>query len=275
MSRHNLTNWEWNSIRFFLPAERPRKAGRPWNAHRQVINGILWVLCTGSSWKDMPAEFGNFKTIYNRFRRWTQEGLWDRIVEKLIHRLDEEDLIDRSVWCVDSSVIRAHRVAAGAPRKGRDSSQNASQNALGRSRGGYSTKIHVVTDGRGLPLAITATPGQNGEAPEFPNLITSTFVSLHRKHKRPRHLAADKAYSSAAIRSLLNQMGIRGVIPKRSDQRGSHRFNRRLYRKRNIIERLIGRLKEYRRIATRYDKIVDNYLAMAKIAFIRIILKSN
>jgi hypothetical protein len=84
---------------------------------------------------------------------------------------------------LDSSVIRAHRVAAGAPRKGRDSSQNASQNALGRSRGGYSTKIHVVTDGRGLPLAITATPGQDGEAPEFPSkrpakcVLTSLLIS--------------------------------------------------------------------------------------------------
>ena len=273
MSRHNLTDTEWNAIRVFLPAERPKKAGRPWSPHRQVIDGILWVLCTGSSWKDIPPEFGKHKTIYNRFLRWTQEQLWERIINKLLHRLDAQGKIDRSLWCVDGSVIRAHRVASGAPKGELESEENAKKNALGRSRGGYSTKIHVATDAKGLPLAVTATPGQGGEAPEFENLLASIPLSLHRKCKRPKAVAGDKAYSSKAIRSHLQRKSISDIIPTRTNERRSKRFEKKLYKKRNIVERVIGWLKEHRRIATRYDKIVDNYLAMIKIAFMRMLIK--
>ena len=111
MSRHNLTDREWNSIRVFLPEERPKKPGRPWMPHRQIIDGILWVLRTGCVWADVPRDFGKSKTIYNRFRRWTREGLWEQIFENLIRHRDASGKINRSLWCVDSSVIRAHRVA--------------------------------------------------------------------------------------------------------------------------------------------------------------------
>lgn len=275
MSRHSLTDREWNAIRVFLPKERPKKAGRPWVPHRQVINGILWVLCTGGSWRDVPPEFGKYKTIYNRFRRWTGERLWQRIVAKLLHRLDSLGRIDRSLWCMDGSMIRAHRVASGALKGERNIEENAKKHALGRSRGGYSTKIHVATDAQGVPLAVTATPGQNGEAPEFENLIASIPLSLQRKAKRPQAVAGDKAYSSNAIRSYLRRKGISDVIPTRTNERRCKRFAKQLYKKRNIVERVIGRLKEHRRIATRYDKIMSHYLAMITIACLRLILKQN
>lgn len=273
MSSHNLTDREWKSIRVFLPAERSGKAGRPWLSHRQIIDGILWVLCSGGRWKDMPAEFGKHKTVYNRFYRWTKEGLWARIISRLLHRLDESGQVDRSLWCIDSSVIRAHRVASGARRGKLSPEENARKNALGRSKGGYSTKIHIATDARGLPLAVTATPGQSGETPELANLLNSIPLSLHRKHKRPRALAADKAYSAKATRSRLKAQGIKDVIPKRANEKRKKRFAKKLYRKRNIVERVIGWLKESRRIATRYDKNIDCYLAMIQIASIRMILK--
>lgn len=275
MSRHNLTDREWKSIRVFLPAERSGKAGRPWVSHRRVINGILWVLCTGSSWKDIPPEFGKHKTIYNRFYRWTKEQLWSRIVDRLLHRLDAQDRIDRSLWCVDSSVIRAHRVASGARKGMLNSEENAAKNALGRSRGGYSTKIHIATDAKGLPLSVTATPGQSGETPELKNLLDSIPLSLHRKCKRPKAIAGDKAYSSKATRTNLNAQGIADIIPKRSNEKSKKRFAKKLYKKRNIVERVIGWLKEYRRVATRYDKNIECYLAMIKIASIRLILKRH
>ena len=273
MSHYNLTDREWNAIRVFLPAERPRKAGRPWACHRRVINGILWVLRTGCGWKDVPREFGKHQTIYNRFRRWTREGLWDRILKNLIRDRDAKRRVNRSLWCVDSSVIRAHRVAAGAPKGDRCSDKNAEKNALGRSRGGYSTKLHVATDKKGLPLAVTATPGQAGETPEFQSLLASIPLSLHRKSKRPKALAGDKAYSAKATRSYLNKKGICDVIPRRTNETPQPRFRKALYKQRNIVERVIGWLKEHRRVATRYDKTIESYLAMVKIASIRLILK--
>jgi transposase len=273
MSRHNLTDWEWKSIRVFLPAERSGSVGRPWVSHRKVIDGILWVLCSGGRWKDVPAEFGNHKTIYNRFYRWTQEGMWKRIVNRLLHRLDALGKVDRSLWCVDSSVIRAHRVASGARRGKLSNEENARKNALGRSKGGYSTKIHIATDAKGLPLGVTATPGQCGETPELENLFSSVPLKMHHKWKRPKAIAGDKAYSAKSTRNDLNIKGIKAVIPKRENEKRNKRFAKKLYKKRNIVERVIGWLKESRRIATRYDKKIDCYLAMIHIAMIRMLLK--
>lgn len=273
MSRHNLTYSEWNAIRRFLPAERSGKAGRPWKPHRPIINGILFVLHTGIPWEDLPAEFGKYKTVYNRFRRWVKSGIWQRIFEALINRLLKAGKIDFELWCVDGTVIRAHRVAAGAAKDGLSTQENAEKQALGRSRGGYSTKLHFLTDGQGIPLSVTATPGQRNEAPEFENVMEASLINTFRKSNRPAALAADKAYSSKSIRDYIAKMDIEHVIPSRSNEIPNQRFDKSKYKKRNIVERAIGWIKEHRRIATRYEKNVDNYIAMIQLAIARMIIK--
>lgn len=273
MSRHNLTDLEWNAIRRFLPAERSGKAGHPWKPHRPIINGILFVLHTGIQWEDLPAEFGKYKTVYNRFRRWVKSGLWQRIFEALINRLLKAGKIDFELWCVDGTVIRAHRVASGAAREGLSMQKNADKQALGRSRGGYSTKLHFLTDGQGIPLSVTATPGQRNEAPEFENVMEASLINTFRKANRPTALAADKAYSSKAIRDYITKMDIEQVIPTRSNETENEDFDKSKYKKRNIVERAIGWLKEHRRIATRYEKNVENYIAMIQLAIARMIIK--
>lgn len=272
MSRHNLTDLEWNTIRRFLPAERSGKAGRPWKSHRLVINGILFVLRAGIPWEDLPAEFGSYKTVYNRFRRWVKSGLWQRLFNALIDRLRKEGGIDLELWCVDGTVIRAHRVASGARKEGATSEENAEKQALGRSRGGYATKLHFLTDGQGIPLAVTATPGQRNEAPEFENVMNACLINTFRKKNRPQALAGDKAYSSKAIRGYIEKLGIEQVIPTRSNEQENPNFDKAKYKQRNIVERLIGWIKENRRIATRYEKLASNYLAMAYIAIVRMLI---
>ena len=272
MSRHNLTDSEWNAIRRFLPAERTGKPGRPWKPHRQVINGILFVLRTGIPWADLSAEFGRFKTVYNRFRRWVKSGVWQRIFESLIDRLRKSGEIDFELWCIDGTVIRAHRVAAGAAKGKLSAEKNAQKQALGRSRGGYSTKLHLLTDGQGIPLGVIATPGQRNEGPEFENVMNACLINTFRKANRPEALAADKAYSSKAIRDYIAKREIEDVIPTRSNEIRDSNFDKVKYKKRNVVERAIGWIKEYRRIATRYEKNVENYLAMIHIAIIRIII---
>ena len=272
MSRHNLTDSEWKTIRVFLQAERSGKAGRPWKPHRTVVNGILFVLHTGIAWEDLPSEFGKFKTVYNRFRRWVKSGLWDRIFEALIDRILKAGEIDFKLWCVDGTVIRAHRVASGAPKSNETAMENAEKHALGRSRGGYSTKLHFLTDGQGIPIGVIATAGQRNEAPEFENVMNACLINTFRKNKRPEALAADKAYSSKAIRKYISKLGIEDVIPTRSNETRNDAFDKNKYRSRNIVERAIGWIKEFRRVATRYEKIVDNYMAMVKIAIARLLL---
>lgn len=275
MSRHSLTDSEWNVIRRFLPAERTGKAGRPWKPHRDIINAIVFVLRTGIPWRDLPEEFGSFKTVYNRFRRWVKSGLWRRVFEALVSRLRKSGDIDFELWCVDGTVIRAHRVASGARKENLSSEENAAKQALGRSRGGYSTKLHLLTDGQGVPIGITATPGQRNEAPEFEHVMQACLIKTFRKANRPKCLAADKAYSSRTIREYIAKLDVKDVIPTRSNESRSDHFDKSTYKKRNIVERSIGWLKEYRRVATRYEKLVENYLAMAYIAIARRILKFN
>lgn len=272
MSRHNLTDLEWNTIRPFLPCQRTGKAGRPWQPHRQVINGILFVLRTGIPWKDLPAEFGKHKTVYNRFRRWARSGLWQRIFESIIDRMLKDGEIDFELWCVDGTIIRAHRVASGALKKELSLEENAAKHALGRSRGGYATKLHFLTDGQGIPLSVTATPGQRNEAPEFENVMGACLINTFRTAKRPDALAADKAYSSNAIRDYIAKLKIEDVIPTRSNETPNQGFNKSKYKLRNIVERAIGWLKESRRIATRYEKNLLHYMAMVHIAIARMLI---
>lgn len=272
MSRHNLTDLEWNAIRVFLPKECTGKAGRPWIPHRRVIDGILFVLRTGIPWADLPSQFGKFKTVYNRFRRWVKNGLWQRIFNALIDRLQRNGEIDFELWCVDGTIVRAHRVASGAPSAGRSNDENAEKHALGRSRGGYSTKLHFLTDGQGIPISVIATPGQRNEGPEFEHLMNASLIKTYRKAKRPEALAGDKAYRSKAIRRYIEKLSIEDVIPTQSNEVRNPNFDQAKYKCRNVIERFIGWIKEYRRVATRYEKIVENYLAMVTIAIIRMIL---
>ncbi|TWT83859.1 Transposase DDE domain protein [Planctomycetes bacterium CA13] len=270
MLRHRLTDREFNAIRHLLPKRRKNQSGRPWTEHRCVIDGVLWILKTGNPWRELPDELGKWQTVYARFQRWTNEGLWDRIYTTLLKRIDALDKIDRTLWSVDGSVVRAHRCASGMIPQ---SEENDELNALGQSRGGYSTKIHVLCDGNGTLLAITVTGGQLHESTEFENLIANCELSLHRYGRRPDAIAGDKGYSSKAIRQSIRDRLIEPIIASRSNESPNEDFDREAYRRRNIVERLIGWLKESRRVATRYDKLTCSYLAFVQLAAMRRILK--
>jgi transposase len=82
-----------------------------------IVNGILWILHTGAPWRDLPERYGHWTTVYGRFNRWRRDGTWTRIATSLLDELDERGLIDRDLWCVDGTVIRASRAAAGAPKR--------------------------------------------------------------------------------------------------------------------------------------------------------------
>ena len=150
--------------------------------------------------------------------------------------------------------------------------------ALGRSRGGFGTKVHLVTDGRGLPLAFHLTGGQRQECEGLVPVLEAVRIRLPRgrPRQRPAALAGDRAYSFPVLRRWLRARHVRAVIPERRDQqdRRGHRpgrrpqFDRIAYRERNVIERAVGWLKERRRIATRYEKLAVQYLAMLSVSLI-------
>jgi len=136
--------------------------------------------------------------------------------------------------------------------------------------------MHLVTDGRGLPLAVEVTAGQRHESTQLETVMNDIAIPqpLGRPRKRPKRLAGDKAYSSHPIRQWLRAHGISGVIPRKSNERkGSRPFDKQSYRRRAIIEQCVGWLKECRRIGTRFEKLAVSFLAMLKLAMIRRYLK--
>jgi len=145
---------------------------------------------------------------------------------------------------------------------------------LGRSRGGFGTKIHLVTDGNGLPLAVEVTAGQRHESSQFERVMGKVRIPGRRGRPRcrPVRLAGDKGYSYERIRRWLRRHGIKAVIPRRKDQRpddGRVKFDREAYRRRAVVEQCVGWLKEGRAVGTRFDKLAVNYLATVKIAMIQ------
>jgi len=140
---------------------------------------------------------------------------------------------------------------------------------LGRSRGGFGTKVHVRAEGQGKPLIFTLTGGERHEQTVFESLMEGSAVrraGRGRLRMRPERLVGDKGYSTEKVRVYLRRHGIGVLIPHRTNQPANGLFDRRLYRERNRIERLINRLKQFRRIATRYEKRAANYLAMLTVA---------
>lgn len=163
---------------------------------------------------------------------------------------------------MDGTVIRAHQCAAGA-RGGQQGE------ALGRSRGGFGTKIHLRAEGNGLPVAFVLSGGERHEAKFLQPLLEIGAVDRPgrpRPRIRPRRLVGDKGYSYPSIRKYLHARGIRITIPRRSDQGLNICFDAAIYKERNKIERLVGRLKHFRRIATRYDKRAVNFQGWLTIA---------
>jgi transposase len=112
METSELSEAQWDRLRPLLPPQRPR-TGRPANDHRTVINGILWILRTGSPWRALPERYGSWKTVSSRFYRWQRAGMWAGILAELQRQADAKGDVDWSLHFVDSTVVRAHQHAAG------------------------------------------------------------------------------------------------------------------------------------------------------------------
>src|SRR6266513_1265739 len=135
---------------------------------------------------------------------------------------------------------------AGAPTCRRRKRGNQNREALGRSRGGFSTKIHLRTNGKGNPLTFDVTGGEAHEVKGY-----DALMQLHEID--PAKLIGDKGYDSDGIRNDLAERGIKPVIPPRSNRKAPIEYDREAYKRRNLIERCVNRLKQFRRIATRYE----------------------
>lgn len=141
--------------------------------------------------------------------------------------------------------------------------------ALGRSQGGFGTKVHLVCEGHGTVLAVWVTPGQRHESQVFSLVLLRAKRPRWTGHSRwPHQVAGDKGYSYPTIRRWLQHHHIRAVIPSRKNQPRAATFDRATDRRRNLIERVVGWYKECRALGTRYEKLAVNYVALWIVALI-------
>lgn len=240
--RKELKDNQWDMIKKLIPAKTTKK-GRPAKSHRMMINAILWILRTGAPWRDMPEIYCPWQSVYTRFNRWSKQGIWQNILKILSNSSDDESKMP------DSSVIRAHQHAAGA--KGGQQHQ-----ALGRSRGGFSTKIHAVVDGLGYPVDVTLTPGQTHDSVPAIKMLENICAV---------YIIADKAYDNDKIIALIESQGIIPVIPSRKNRKNRREYDKHIYKERHLVEIFFNKIKQYRRVATRYEKLAQNFLSMVLI----------
>jgi transposase len=117
VARDGITNEQWALVGHHF-IKSPGLVGRPPAEPRRCLNGILWILSTGAPWRDLPSEFGSWSTVYKNFARWRDGGVFRAVVEELQRHLLEFEQLRTDLWCVDGTIIRAHRVAAGGGKKG-------------------------------------------------------------------------------------------------------------------------------------------------------------
>jgi transposase len=114
MARYEVTDEQWELLKGLFP--RQSRGGR-WLDHRTMLNGMLWILRSGASWRDLPERYGKWQSVNHRFNRWRRDGTFDRVLKALQIRLDKQGKIDWDLWLVDGTSIRASRAAAGARKK--------------------------------------------------------------------------------------------------------------------------------------------------------------
>ncbi len=239
MARMILGESRWASLREFLLSQGVHHTR---NLYIRV-EGILWRVRTGSPWRDMPPEFGPWSSAYNLFNRWSIKGVLSGVLRISGFCPDNE-------WnCIDSTINRAHQHASGGP-KGQD-------HAIGRSKGGLTTKVNVLSDAHGNPVTFELTGGNAHDMSAAEILLGQSLAEV---------LIADKGYDSDPLREKLSNSGITPIIPRRSNSTKSNpNFDKEIYKARHVIENLFAKMKQFRAFATRYDKLKRNYAAVVSL----------
>jgi transposase len=244
-ARSGLDEVTWTSLLTCIYG-LPRIWKRDEPALRRFIKGVLWVLRTGAPWRDLPASFGHWASVYHRWRRWCLRGWWEAVFERLRPCIPAAGLV-----IADSTTCKAHRSAAGAARS------SAEAEGLGRSRGGLTSKLHVCVDGTGRVLRLIVSPGQHADL-RYARALLANLPA--------RDAVFDRGYLSTALRHDLAAQGCTVHTPPKRGMVDPPPWDAQLYAKRHLIENAFCSLKDNARLALRRDKTRHSFSSFAYLA---------
>ncbi|OWR00220.1 IS5 family transposase [Sphingopyxis witflariensis] len=227
----------------------PKSHGRKRVDDRRVLSGIIFVNRNGLRWRDAPREYGPAKTLYNRWKRWSDKGIFVRMMEGLA----TPQAADRKTIMIDATYLKAHRTASSLGGK-----KGGPGRLIGRTKGGMNTKLHAVTDANGRPISFFMTAGQVSDYTGAAALLDSL--------PKAQWMLADRGYDADWFRDALQEKGITPCIPGRKIRNKTVKYDKRRYKRRNRIEIMFGRLKDWRRVATRYDRCPKAFFSAVALA---------
>lgn len=216
---------------------------------RRFIEAVYWMMRTGAQWNALPSGYGFYKTVHKRYNAWSGKGVWQAMMAHFAEDADGEWIM------LDSTITRAHPCAAGYEAGQQE------REALGRSKGGFTTKIHALVDALGNPLRFRLTGGHRNDITQAEALIEGMEHAV---------VLADKGYDADAFIQRIEKQNGRPVIPTRKNRKTPRAYDTELYKERNLVERFFKNIKNFRRIFSRFDKKALNYLSF--IAFAATIL---
>jgi transposase len=229
-------------------ASNKSKSGRKFKDLDNTLNGIWWILRTGSQWNQLPRRFGKWNSVYRQHNRWSHEGFWQEALEMLTSEEQEDDLLS-----IDATYIKAHQDAcrhASIPEK----------QALGKTKGGRNSKLNAVVNGAGKLLRMMLVPGNEHEVKRSAEVLGNNLKGAI--------ILGDRGYVSDELAHHILESGGYPNITPRKNMKDPLPYHKELGKLRHVVENFFARIKRSRRVDTRYDKLTATYLSFVTLAAI-------
>jgi transposase len=246
MEKYYINQQNWQSIYCILQGISGIRVKEE-SATHTFIEGVYFILKTGAQWRELPSLYGKWRSIHKRYESWCRKGIWNKVLDVYSIGCDGESVM------IDATIVRAHPCAAGY-EKGRNERE-----ALGRSKGGFTTKIHAVVDALGQALRFSLTAGQRHDITQAPHLIEGFKNS---------NVIADKGYDSKAFIEQIEKQNCTPVIPPRSNRKDPRYYDEHLYKERHLVECFFNKIKHFRRVFSRFDKKASSFMGFLAYASI-------
>ena len=237
MKKEYISEMAWSKIFHFLKSKKNIYIKTEAKI-KCFIKAIFWMARTGAQWRELPEEYGKWNSVFRRFNEWAKKEIWESL---LIFCTEDPDL---EYVMIDATIVRAHACSAGY--------KNQNSEGLGRSKGGFTSKIHAVVDALGNPLKFSLTAGQRHDITQADALLDGISGA---------YVIGDKGYDSNHLRLKLFEQQCIPVIPSKSNSKNPYQYDKHIYKERHAVECFFSKMKFFRRVFSRFDKSAHNFLS--------------